>query len=72
VPAEVVGTVVDEVLPRGIRAGNLARGGKRGGFDRDCSGPTRGRARDVGRIGQTRHRRARGLDEHVGHRYPGS
>jgi hypothetical protein len=61
-PAEaVVGTVDDDVLPLGIEAGNLARGR----FGRDCSG----RARDIGRIGQARHGRARGLYEHVGHGY---
>ena len=60
VSAEALSTVGpdDEVLPLGVRASNLARGGV------DCDGTER--VGDVGRVRRAHHRRAGGLEEHVG------
>jgi hypothetical protein len=60
VPAEALGTVgtEDEVLPVGIRAGNLALGR----VDRDGSEWMR----DVERVGLSHDRRTSGLEEHSG------
>ena len=60
VSAEALGAVGsdDEILPLGIRASNLTRGG----VDRDGTG----RVGDIGRVGRTHHRCTRGLEEHVG------